>query len=266
MRVLEETSRTFYIPIAGLPDSLREAVTSAYLCMRAIDEVEDHPSLDPSAKAQVLRSISSLLQAQHAVGALDHAGLAAALSSQRDQLPEVTLRIGEWASYAPESIAFRVWDGTAAMAERMAHWAARGWRIETEADLDRYTFGVAGAVGLLLSDLWAWHDGTRTNRTEAIGFGRGLQAVNILRNRPDDLARGRDFFPPQWSADELHAYARRNLRLAEAYVTALPSGPVNDFCKLPLALAWRTLTALQEGQAKLSRTEVVQIMQGVGYR
>src|SRR3972149_3301753 len=67
MRVLEETSRTFYIPIAGLPDSLREAVTSAYLCMRAIDEVEDHPSLDPSAKAQVLRSISSLLQAQHAI-------------------------------------------------------------------------------------------------------------------------------------------------------------------------------------------------------
>jgi farnesyl-diphosphate farnesyltransferase len=264
MRVLEETSRTFYVPIAGLPYSLQEAVTSAYLCMRAIDEVEDHPNLDPSAKAQLLRGISSLLQSQHAVGSLDHAELAETLSSHRDQLPEVTLRIGEWACYAPESIAFRVWDSTAAMADRMAHWAARGWRIETEADLDCYTFGVAGAVGLLLSDLWAWHDGTRTNRSEAIGFGRGLQAVNILRNRPDDLARGRDFFPPPWRAAEMEAYARRNLRLADAYVAALSPGPVRDFCQLPLALAWRTLTALQDGQPKLSRTEVVQIMQGLG--
>jgi len=266
MRVLAETSRTFYIPVAALPDSLREAVASAYLCMRAIDEVEDHPRLDRASKADILQSISWLLQAQRSVDSLSHADRPTAFAPYREELAEVTLRIGEWACYAPESIAFRVWDGTAAMADRMAHWAARGWRIETEADLDRYTFGVAGAVGLLLSDLWAWHDGTRTNRTEAIGFGRGLQAVNILRNRPDDLARERDFFPPQWSAAEMHAYARRNLRLAEAYVTALPSGPVNDFCKLPLALAWRTLTALQEGQAKLSRTEVVQIMQGVGYR
>lgn len=265
MRVLEGTSRTFYIPVAGLPDSLREAVASAYLCMRAIDEVEDHPSLDRSAKANVLRSISWLLQAQHSVESLDHAGLAAAFAPHRNELPEVTLRIGEWACYAPESIAFRVWDGTAAMADRMAHWAANGWRIETEADLDQYTFGVAGAVGLLLSDLWAWHDGTRTNRTEAIGFGRGLQAVNILRNRADDMAGGKDFFPPPLREAEMHAYARRNLRLAEAYLRALPAGPAQDFCKLPLALAQRTLDALQGGQAKLTRTEVVQVMQEVGY-
>ena len=79
------------------------------------------------------------------------------------------------------------------MADRMAYWADNNWKIETESDLDRYTFGVAGAVGLLLSDLWAWYDGTKTNRTQAIGFGRGLQAVNILRNHAEDLTRGVDF-------------------------------------------------------------------------
>jgi farnesyl-diphosphate farnesyltransferase len=265
MRVLEETSRTFYIPVAGLPDSLREAVASAYLCMRAIDEVEDHPGLERGVKSEILRSISWLLQSQHSVEGLDHDGLAAAFAQHRERLAEVTLRIGEWAAYAPESIAFRVWDGTAAMADRMAHWADNGWRIETEADLDRYTFGVAGAVGLLLSDLWAWHDGTRTNRTEAIGFGRGLQAVNILRNRSDDLSQGKDFFPPNWHQAEMHTYARRNLGLAETYLQALPPGPAHDFCRLPLALAQRTLDALQKGQAKLTRTEVVQIMQEAGY-
>ena len=39
LEVLKETSRTFYIPISGLPPGLQEAVASAYLCMRAIDEI-----------------------------------------------------------------------------------------------------------------------------------------------------------------------------------------------------------------------------------
>ena len=52
LTILQETSRTFYIPISRLPDRLLEAVASAYLCMRAIDEVEDHPDLDNFSKAR----------------------------------------------------------------------------------------------------------------------------------------------------------------------------------------------------------------------
>lgn len=37
LQILEETSRTFYIPIVKLPPSVQEAVASAYLCLRAID-------------------------------------------------------------------------------------------------------------------------------------------------------------------------------------------------------------------------------------
>jgi len=37
LRVLEETSRTFFLPITRLPSGLQEAVTSGYLCMRAIE-------------------------------------------------------------------------------------------------------------------------------------------------------------------------------------------------------------------------------------
>jgi len=37
LKVLEETSRTFYIPIVKLPGKVQEAVASAYLCLRAID-------------------------------------------------------------------------------------------------------------------------------------------------------------------------------------------------------------------------------------
>jgi farnesyl-diphosphate farnesyltransferase len=143
----------------------------------------------------------------------------------------------------------------------MAYWVANSWEVHSEADLDRYTFGVAGAVGLMLSDMWSWYDGTRTDRILAIGFGRGLQSVNILRNRLEDLNRGADFFPDSWSEIEMQAYSRRNLAHAEAYTQALPVGPARNFCIIPLVLALGTLEALEQGRSKLNREEVVQLVQ-----
>jgi farnesyl-diphosphate farnesyltransferase len=253
--MLKKTSRTFFIPISRLPVGLQDAVMSGYLCLRAIDEVEDHPSLDNRMKALLLRSISQTLQTTFAVS-----DFTAVFGPYQQELPEVTLRIGDWALLAPPSIAPRVWGATATMADRMAQWAENGWKIQTEADLDRYTFGVAGAVGLLLSDLWAWYNGTQSNRIYAVGFGRGLQAVNILRNHAEDVARGVEFFPSGWQVEDMHAYARRNLALADAYTEDLPPGPVLDFCVLPLALAYATLDSLARGESKLSRSDVLQIV------
>lgn len=255
LNVLKETSRTFFLPISRLPGGLREAVMAGYLCLRSIDEVEDHPQLDRRTKATLLHAISRTLQTSFRPG-----NFAALWGDWREELPDVTLRIGEWAMLAPASIAPRVWGATAAMADRMAQWAVDGWVVQDEADLDRYTFGVAGSVGLLLSDLWAWHDGTQSNRVHAVGFGRGLQAVNILRNHAEDVARGVDFFPRGWQAGDMHAYARRNLALADAYTRALPPGPALDFCVLPLSLAYATLDALACGKEKLSREDVLQIV------
>lgn len=257
--LLKATSRTFFIPISLLPTGLQEAVTSAYLCMRAIDQIEDHPELENAFKARLLRNISLQLQAGHEASTVDD--LNAGLDIYSSQLEEVSLRLGEWALLAPESIAPRVWDATAAMADRMAYWAERNWQVDTEADLNCYTFSVAGAVGLLLSDLWAWYDNTGTNRMQAIGFGRGLQSVNILRNADEDRQRGVDFFPTGWTKADMHAYASRNLALADRYTVSLPNGPAKNFCRIPLALAQGTLTALSAGKEKLSREDVLDIVQ-----
>ena len=254
LQILKETSRTFYISIIVLPPGLQEAVASAYLCMRAIDQIEDHPELDNATKAKLLRTISLTLQA--GVDGFEVDAFFAGFSGYENTLEEVSVRIREWSLLAPETIAPRIWDATAAMADRMAYWAEINWKIYTESDLDRYTFGVAGAVGLLLSDLWTWYDGTQTNRTQAIGFGRGLQAVNILRNHTEDLGRGVDFFPEGWSAVNMQEYSRRNLALAQAYTKELPTGPALDFCQIPLALANGTLDALANGKEKLSRSDV----------
>jgi len=260
--MLKETSRTFYIPISRLPVGLMEAVASAYLCLRAIDEIEDHPSLAAQDKVTCLHAISQALQA--GVDGLHwNDGWAGVREEVVSALPEVTRRWADWVRLAPSAVAARIWDATAAMADRMASWVDCGWDVETEANLDRYTFGVAGAVGLLLSDLWGWYDGTQTSRLYAIGFGRGLQAVNILRNRAEDLKRGVDYFPANWGEAEMHAYARRNLALADAYIQGLPDGPARNFCTFPLTLAYATLEALIQGREKLERSEVMQLLAGL---
>ena len=53
--ILKETSRTFFIPISKLPEGpLQLTVASAYLCLRAIDEIEDHKNLKPEVKSKLL--------------------------------------------------------------------------------------------------------------------------------------------------------------------------------------------------------------------
>ncbi|MGD1922081.1 MAG: squalene/phytoene synthase family protein [Pleurocapsa sp.] len=260
LETLKQTSRTFYIPIARLPEKLQDAVASAYLCMRAIDEIEDTPDLDNQTKAYLLRSIS--LRLQEITDSSSYQCIAIDLAPYKDILPEVSLNIGEWASLADKSIAPRICDATAAMADRMAYWAEQNWTIATEADLNRYTFSVAGAVGLLLSDLWAWYDGTETNRTQAIAFGRGLQAVNIVRNQSEDALRGVSFIPDDWTDKDIQNYARRQLIQANLYIESLPkNSPALDFCQIPYVLAKGTLDAIAIGKSKLSRHDVLSLVE-----
>ena len=263
MRVLKATSRTFYLPVVRLPQDLQESVASAYLCMRAIDEIEDHDELDRILKAKILRKVSQILQTQTFVGKKMVKDLEQLFYSHRNTLPEVTLRLGEWITYTPDTIAPRILDAAISLAERMAQWVDRNWSIETKADLDGYTFSVAGAVGLLMCDIWAWFDGTQINRISAVRFGRGLQAVNILRNRTSDLKRNVDFFPAGWEAENMFTYARSNLELAKAEIKTMPQKAFEYFVEIPLLLAEATLDALERGEEKLSRRQVLAIVQNL---
>ncbi|MBA4495160.1 squalene/phytoene synthase family protein [Paenactinomyces guangxiensis] len=255
MDMLLETSRTFFIPINGLPAGLKEAVTAAYLCMRAIDEIEDHPQLPSEDKGNLLRSVSRILQKP-----FSDFELTAVFEPYKSLLPEVTLRMSDWAKLIPTEIQSEIYRSTATMADGMAEWVSKKWIVKTEEDLDQYTFYVAGLVGLLLTDLWEWYDGSKLNRDLAVGYGRGLQAVNIIRNRDEDLSRGVDFFPDGWTMEEMFLYARRNLALADVYTKSIQSKPILDFCKIPLVLAYGTLNAITAGETKLSRADVTKLV------
>ena len=263
LRVLQETSRTFFLPIRQLPAGLQEAIASAYLCMRAIDEIEDHPHLERGEKISLLRQVSQRLEVHTSVEDFPPDAFLTCFVPYRECLPEVTRRLADWVRLAPQEIAPRIWEAIAAMAERMAGWVAEGWHVQAEADLDRYTYSVAGAAGVLLCDLWAWAGGEQLHRSAAIQFGRGLQAVNFLRNRAEDLTRGVDFFPSGWTQERMLQYARSQLAQAEAYALKLPPAPFEALIHIPLALAKATLDALARGESRLSRSDVLFILEQI---
>ncbi|ACX65740.1 Squalene/phytoene synthase [Paenibacillus sp. Y412MC10] len=259
MIMLKKTSRTFYIPISYLELGLKEAVTSAYLCMRAIDEIEDHKELADELKVKLLLGIHDIFKSEDTmVTQTQHL-----LSPYQEILPDVTMQIDDWALLCPSSGAPIVNRYIAKMSLHMAQWVQSGWNIHTEEDLDRYTYSVAGMVGEMLSELWLWHDGTQSDSTKAIAFGRGLQAVNILRNREEDLHRGVDFYPDGWGFKEMQQYTRRNLQIADSYIADLKDGPALKFCKIPLSLAHATVNLISAGGSKLTRDAVLKIVNRV---
>lgn len=257
--MLKETSRTFYIPITMLGTTLRKTVGSAYLCMRAIDEIEDHETLDAVTKERLLRETSDLLARE-----FDRDAYLELVQPYEADLPEVTLRLGDWIAVCPPEIVAEVQDSTGVMATGMADWVKKDWNIQTVEDLDDYTYYVAGLVGVMLSDIWNWHDGTEADPDLAIGYGRGLQAVNILRNQHEDFAeRGVRFIPDGWNRDDMFHYANRNLALADEYMKDIKGRRISLFCKIPLALAKKTLKAMETGKEKLSRDEVETIVEEI---
>lgn len=261
MRVLKETSRTFYIPITLLRKELRLTVGSAYLCMRAIDEIEDHETMDKNIKSRLLRDTKTLLLNE---GSFDREAYSDLVRPYEAEFPEVTLRLADWIDVCPAGIVEKVKDSTAEMAGGMADWVDKDFDVQTKEDLDEYTYYVAGLVGVMLSDIWHWYDGTETERDLAIGFGRGLQAVNILRNQEEDLEeRGVSFMPEGWTRDDLFRYAHENLGKGDAYLKDIKTRNISLFCKIPLRLAKRTLKVMEDGKEKMTRYEVEEVVEEV---
>ena len=60
-RLLPRVSRTFALSIEALPDSLREAVRTAYLLCRVVDTVEDAPRLSLEERVRRFDVFDALL-------------------------------------------------------------------------------------------------------------------------------------------------------------------------------------------------------------
>jgi farnesyl-diphosphate farnesyltransferase len=151
--------------------------------------------------------------------------------------------------------------------------------LQTAAELDAYTYLVAGCVGDFWTKLGFRHLRTFASRSPdemaklGIEYGKGLQLINVLRDRQADAAAGRGYLP----ADELAvapaaevfadwlAKAEEKISAGIDYCSSLTSWRVRFATVLPALIGARTIALLRaarraEGKIKVPRKEVRRIL------
>jgi len=102
-----------------------------------------------------------------------------------------------------------------------------------KADLMRYCFRVAGAVGVLMCPLLGLRD--RRFLPHAAALGMGMQLTNIARDVAEDWRRGRCYLPVEWTgglrpsgaspdAESVRSGVRRVLDVADGFYAAGDAG------------------------------------------
>lgn len=223
--LLGGVSRSFGLSIRLLPAGLREPVALAYLLARATDTVADTTAM-PTARRLAL--LDSLTHAIDSPG--DAPQLASALQdfarhvddTHEKALLQRTQDCLQALQLLPEADQAVIRQVLAAILEgqrwdlRMLDQPQRG--VQTSAEVDRYTWLVAGSVGEFwtrLCDLHLrdWHTGTTTELMQwGAHYGKGLQRLNILRDAGRDLRAGRCY----WPADALAPLGLDSARLCAA--------------------------------------------------
>lgn len=211
--ILKGVSRSFYLSLHYLPTSLRHPMKLAFLFCKAADTIADTTLIPLEKRLYYLERFR-----MHWV----HADKSLAVDLKRDIAPvaenasEQSLLTHLGALYdalngidaADRSrIIALVGELTQGMMSDLKHFpgetSAELKSFQTAAELDEYTYYVAGCVGRFWTRMLCAHirftKKWNCERQEEIGetFGKGLQMVNILRDLPHDLQRGRCYLPAQ---------------------------------------------------------------------
>ncbi len=212
--MLRDVSRSFYLSLAILPRVLREPIGLAYLLARATDTVADTRLLP---RGDRLRHLETLRRAYAGAPVDVHSLVADCVAGPAPPAERRLLeRMGEALARLhalPERdrsdvrqvlatiTAGQIFDLERFPGEDAAHLGA----LETRADLDRYTYLVAGCVGEFWTALHVRHRRAlagwdlRHMSVQGARFGKALQLTNVLRDVPGDLRAGRCYLP----ADDL---------------------------------------------------------------
>lgn len=293
--LLRITSRTFAIGIERLPRILCDATTIAYLLLRVSDYLEDNEEMEAGEKVILLNLWINILREEKNIETLT-SQLTNADTNNPDAIvaqhsKEILLHLHSLPYAVQEIIIHHVINST----QGMARWTKLGPNVNDEKDLDDYMFEVAGRVGYLITQLFAWYSITIRRKENEImplarEFGLGLQTVNVIRGIREDFDRGWVYIPKKFIMDMgltkeqlfdpehreqalkvldmMTDKAERHLRQALQYVKSLPwwQHGIRLGCIFPLMFAIRTLAVCRhnaqvfESEAKMSRTEVKKIV------
>lgn len=169
-REVRGAAGNFYYAFRLLPPAKRNGLHALYRFCRGADDLADGEGR-PEVRLARLEGYRAALRRTLAGDPPDRGWLI---------LLDAAERFGLGAGHLNEVI-----DGCAA--------DCRELRVETEADLSGYCYGVAGVVGLLSCRIFGYRD----HRVEpmALQLGEAMQRTNILRDLAEDVALGRSYLP-----------------------------------------------------------------------
>jgi farnesyl-diphosphate farnesyltransferase len=308
--LLKEVSRSFYLTLRVLPAPIRPQIALAYILARATDTVADTVLVSVERRLELLRALRTAVQqaaADFEYQPPDFADLAAAQpdptrgsAAERILLQRVGDALQALKHFAPDDrrrirdLIDIISSGQELDLTRFADASAeRIVALETDSDLNDYTYRVAGCVGEFWTEMCRAHLFPEASLDRAflgesgVRFGRGLQLVNILRDLPKDLGSGRCYIPAQRLLelgmspadlvnpgsigtfrplyDEYLSRAEELLMAGWFYAKALPNGHVRVrlACAWPVLIGLKTLARLKKvnildprSARKVSRSEV----------
>lgn len=307
--LLRQVSRSFYLTLRVLPGPVRPQIGLAYLLARATDTIADTDVLPVGHRLEALDVLRSAILGEAPDGmvfARRFSELAGrqALPAERILLERIDEALSLLRSFGAEDrqkireVLAIITSGQELDLKRFGAAAeGRILSLATDAELDDYTYRVAGCVGEFWTKIChanlfpkaaiesAWL------LAHSVRFGKGLQLVNILRDLPQDLRKGRCYIPePQLTShslrpsDLLHAASMPRFRhcyegylsIADGHLAAgwtyANSLPWNQIrvrlaCSWPLLIGIRTVERLRVGnildaseRIKATRAEVRWLM------
>ncbi len=308
--LLKATSRSFYLTLRVLPSAIRPQIGLAYLLARTTDTIADTEIVPTAQRLLALQLLHERILGSRApvnFGELaKHQGSDAeklllekvgdSLAALEDfsetdkKLVRDVLNIIisgqelDLQRFGGRSQAHGRWD---------ARPAAKIIALETDVQLDDYTYRVAGCVGEFWTKMCRAHlfpDAQIDEKQfliDAVRFGKGLQLVNILRDLPADLKRGCCYLPmdklepaglrPETLLSPVNEEkflplfrkyldeAESHLRAGWNYTNTIPFGQfrVRLACAWPILIGMKTLNKLRaasvndlQQRVKVSRGEV----------
>ena len=289
--LLRETSRSFYLTLRVLPEAIRPQIGLAYLLARATDTVadtdvvpvEDRLATMEGRRRRILGDETQSLDLHvYVEDAPQVAGSAS--PAERALLSRIEDAISLLRSFSPDDQR-RIQEVMDVITSGQELDLRRFGAVEpgailslnTSAELDDYTYRVAGCVGEFwtrtcdahLFSSQGWHVAGQLR--DGIRFGKGLQLVNILRDLPKDLRSGRCYLPsselkelglepaslinstiyPRLRPlyDQYLSRAESHLEAGWNYVQGIPNGGrrVKFGCALPILIGFRTIALLRRG-------------------
>ncbi len=281
--LLKATSRSFYLTLGVLPGRVRPQIGLAYLLARTADTIADTEILPVGQRLEALRQWRERILGQDAAP-LNFGALAEQQGSPAEKL--LLEKTGDSLAALKEfsaedqklirDLLATITGGQELDLQRFGGATSeKVVALETAAELDDYTYRVAGCVGEFWTKICRAHLFPQEQMDErrfvahGIRFGKGLQLVNILRDLPADLKKGRCYLPmeklepaklfpeillsPVNEAKFLPLFhkhldeAEAHLRAGWIYTNTLPFGQfrVRLACAWPILIGLRTIEKLR---------------------